>query len=127
MNKPYSETWASGYGYGIHARTANSCFLRFKQIENTHPEIAAKYQALILAAANQYLTTTPDTTTLLKPRPIANVIALLINSYEITGKTEFLERADYFGQWGIQLFLDDGLPLPKAIIKEERDTRQNGQ
>ena len=42
------------------------------------------------------------------------VITLLVNSHRITGGKKYLERADYFGQLGIKLFLDDGPPLPKA-------------
>ena len=114
MNKPYSGTWGSGYGYGTHAKTANDCVARFRQIEKSHPRIAGKYRELFLSAAKQYLATTPDVKILLKPGSIAEVITLLINSHGVTGRKEFLERADYFGRLGVTLFLDDGLPLPKA-------------
>lgn len=119
MNRPYTETWSSGYGYRIHAEMANLCFVRFSQIEKTHPEIAAKYRSLVLSAAHFYLTTTPDTQLLLKPRAIASVITLMLNSHQITEKKEYLERANYFGQLGIKLFLDDGLPLPKATNQHD--------
>lgn len=114
MNTPYTATWSSGYGYKIHAQMANRCFTRFEQLENDYPELAEKYKQIILAAAKLYLTATPDNNDLLKPKSIANVITLLINSYNITGEKKYLERANYFGQLGINLFLDDGLPLPKA-------------
>jgi len=119
MNRPYTTTWTSNYGQGIHAHTANRCFSRFEQIEKSHPALADKYQQLILSAANLYLTATPDTNDLVKPKTIAYVITLMINSYSITGEKEYLERADYFGQLGIKLFLDDGLSLPKATNQHD--------
>ncbi|MCK4920092.1 MAG: hypothetical protein KAS71_03540 [Bacteroidales bacterium] len=47
------------------------------------------------------------------------MITLLINSCNITGEKEYLERANYFGKLGIKLFLDDGLPLPTATNKHD--------
>jgi len=114
MNRPYTTTWTLNYGQGTHARMANRCFDRFEQIEKNHPELAGKYKQLILSAANLYLTATPDPKNLVKPETIANVITLMISSHRITGKKEYLGRANYFGQLGIKLFLDDGLSLPKA-------------
>ncbi len=32
----------------------------------------------------------------------------------MTGEEKYLERANYFGQIGVDLFLNDGLPLPRA-------------
>ena len=119
MNRPYTTTWTSNYGQKIHARMANRCFSRFEQIEKTHPALADKYRQLILSAANLYLTATPDTNDLVKPKTIAYVITLMINSYSITGEEEYLERADYFGQLGIKLFLDDGLSLPKVTNQHD--------
>lgn len=117
MNKPYTETWSTGYGHGIHANMANLCFARFRQIEKDHPEHAAKYRKLIIAAADLYLTATPDSEKLLVPGTIASVIQLMMYAHEMTGEKKYMERADYFGQLGIKLFLNDGLPLPKATNK----------
>jgi hypothetical protein len=114
MNRPYTEVWATGYGYGIHAGIANRCMTRMQQLKNDHPEIAAKYQPQILAAANQYLTTTPDTTKLLKPAAFASVITLMLNAHQLTGQNAYLQRANTFARLGVTLFLGDGLPLPKA-------------
>lgn len=119
MNRPYTTTWTSNYGQGIHARMANRCFIRLEQIEQSHPELAEKYQQLILSAANLYLTATPDADELLKPATLASVIALMINGHSITEDEEYLERANYFGQLSIELFLDDGLPLPKATNQHD--------
>ncbi|MHC4095803.1 MAG: hypothetical protein ACYSU3_07060 [Planctomycetota bacterium] len=43
----------------------------------------------------------------------------MLNSHSITGKEEYLDRANYFGHLGIKLFLDDGLPLPRATNQHD--------
>ncbi len=119
MNRPYTTTWTSNYGQGIHARMANLCLKRLEQLEKSHPELADKYKQLILSAANLYLTATPDTSELVKPTTFASAITIMINSHSITGKNEYLDRAEYFAQLGINLFLNDGLPLPKATNQHD--------
>jgi hypothetical protein len=119
MNKPYTSTWSTGYGYGTHAGTANRCVSRFRQIGRGHPELAAKYLELIVAAAGLYLTSEPDSKSLLKPGSFDTVIAFMLNSHEITGEKEYIERADHFAQLGATLFLNDGLPLPKTTNRHE--------
>lgn len=114
MNKPYTSTWNSGYGYGPHSKIANLCFMRFQKLKIEHPDLAAKYKDLMLAGAKKYLLSAPDTSMLLKPDVFADVIDLMLNSFELTGDNIFYERANYFGQLGIYLFLDDESPLPKA-------------
>ena len=68
----------------------------------------------MLAAAEQYLLSSPDTSQLLKPDVFAGVIELMLSSFELTCDQRFYKRANYFGQIGIELFLDDTSPLPKA-------------
>lgn len=119
MNRPYTTTWTTNYGQGVHAHMANRCIARFLQIEKDHPELAGKYKQLILSAANLYLTAIPDTNDIVKPKTIASVITLMINSHSLTGEKKYLERADYFGQLGIKLFLNDTLPLPKATNQHD--------
>jgi len=119
MNIPYTTTWTSNYGQGIHAARANRCFGRLKQIEKSHPAIAEKYKQLIMSAAKVYLTATPDPNALVKPGTIASAITLMLNTHTLTGEKKYLDRADYFGQLGIDLFLGDGLPLPKATNQHD--------
>ena len=113
-SRPFTSDWASGYGYGIHARTANRCVVRFRQLEKSHPARAAKYRTLALAAADRYVKTRPNTRHLLKPGAISGVINLMLHAHELTGDQRYLKRADYFGRLGIRLFLGDGLPLPRV-------------
>jgi hypothetical protein len=119
MNKPYTAIWATGYGHGTHAGRANRCYARYEQIQKEHQELASKYKCLILAAADQYLEADPDTKQLLKPDALAEAIGLMLNAHEISGEKKYLNRADHFGQLGIKLFLDDGLPLPKATNRHD--------
>lgn len=114
MNQPYTSSWGSGYGYGPHSKVANVCFYRHLALKTRHPDLSDKYRKLTLLAADQYLLSTPDTSQLLKPDVFASVIRLMLNSYELTGDYKYLNRANYFGQLGMDLFLDKNSPLPKA-------------
>jgi len=114
MNKPYTSSWGSGYGYGPHSKVANVCFERHLALRTRQPELSEKYKNLALLAAETYLQSSPDTSQLLKPDVFASVIRLMLSSYELKGDRDFLERANYFAQLGIALFLDDESPLPKA-------------
>ena len=114
MNKPYSSTWSSGYGYGTHAGTANVCYDRLESLKKEHPDLADRYQLLVLAAADKYLISTPDTSQLLKPNEFSNAIELMLKVYDLTEKDKYLQRAIYFAKEGIGLFLNDDIPLPKA-------------
>jgi hypothetical protein len=114
MNKPYTADWASGYGHGIHAGLALKCFVRYQQLAADHPDLAARYKPLILAAAGRYLTADPDPNALIKPGPISQVIRLELAAYQLTRDGEYLACAHHFGRLGIRLFLDDESPLPKA-------------
>lgn len=117
MNKPYTSTWASGYGYGTNAGTANDCVGRMKKLKSTNSVLARKYKNLILMAAGKYLDSQPDTSQLLKPNEFADVIECMLNGYEITNEFNYLERAVFFADMGIELFLNDKNPLPKATNK----------
>jgi hypothetical protein len=114
MNEPYSSLWVTEYGAGTHAKMANRSLPCYEQVKETHPAMSKRYEQLILSAADQYLDTTPDTSIVLKPTTFKQIINLMLNSYKITDEAVYLERANYFGQLSIMLFLDDGLPLPKA-------------
>lgn len=117
MNKPYTSTWSTGYGYGTHAGAANTCFSRYQSLKDKRPGIANKYQDLIIQSAEKYLKSTPDTTQLLKPKEFADVIKLMLNCHELTSDDQYIVRASFFADMGIGLFLDDNQVLPKATNK----------
>ena len=117
MNKPYTTTWSSGYGYGTHAKVANTCYERFENLRNKYPEMAQRYQDLMIKASDRYLVSAPDTASLLKPKEFADAIELMLNCHDLTGQTKYLDRAIFFAELGIDLFLDETSALPKATSK----------
>lgn len=119
MNKPFTSSWSSGYGYSAHAAPANLCDERRQQLVGSHPALADRFRALVIAAAGQYLTAEPDRGELQKPDAFADVIDLLLNAAALTGERKYLDRADHFGRVGCELFLGDGRPLPKATNRHE--------
>ena len=119
MNKPYTLSWATGYGYGTHAGTANLLFERYEQLNTSHLDIAGQYKIMILAAADQYLTQNPDLEKMQNPDAFADVIQLLINAFQLTHQEDYRLRADYFAEMGISLFIDAKSALPKATSSHE--------
>jgi hypothetical protein len=54
---------------------------------------------------------------LVKPGAVGSVIQLMLQAWDMTGETCYLDRARHFARLGVSLFLADGLPLPKATNK----------
>ena len=119
MNKPYTALWASGYGYGTHARPALACLIRMVQLAEARPDLATKYRPLVIAAANGYLHSEPDINSLLKPKSFSAVISLLLKAHELTADKRYLDRADHFGRQAVHIFIDDGKALPKASNRHD--------
>ncbi|MHC4636339.1 MAG: hypothetical protein ACYTBP_12640 [Planctomycetota bacterium] len=109
--RPTSHVAYTGLLNGSDAGTANLCMLRYRQTK------LQPYRKLIMRTAKLYLKGEPDFPNAVRPGQQGNLIYLMLNAYEITGKQKFLQHADYFAQQGITRFLDDGLPLPKANTK----------
>jgi len=100
--------WGSGYGYGCTANYANACYERFLQTGDT------RYRSLVLAAANQYLTTNIPTGSEILPQTPADVIVCLLNAYRLTRDTNYLNRARTIADTAIPMFWNDGSKLPRA-------------
>jgi dienelactone hydrolase len=113
-NQPFTELWATGYGYGIHAGLANQCYARSEQLAASRPELAAPYRALVLAAADQYLSATPAPDELQKPGALSSVIQLMLHAHQMTRQQKYLDRAEHLARVGVGMFLDAESPLPKA-------------
>jgi hypothetical protein len=60
------------------------------------------------------MTSEPDSSLQLYPGAVSDAIDLLLEVYEETGDTRYLDRADYFGQQAAALFFDPDSPLPMA-------------
>ena len=77
------------------------------------------YKKLGLAAADALLMRGPDAEFALHPGQLGAVIYLLLRAHEITGQQKYLDRADHFARWAVELFFDDASPLPKATSKHD--------
>jgi len=119
MNKPYTSTWSSGYGYGTHASVANTIYGRYESLKDNHSDMAAQYKKMIITVGEKYLNTAPDTSILLKPSEFSNAIKLMLNCFELTSEKEYLKRAIFFADSGIDLFLSDVSALPKATNQHD--------
>lgn len=114
MNQPYSSTWSTGYGHGIHAEYGNRLLGRYRQLVDAYPEMAEQYRLFGLTAADKYLTEEPDPDEFVTPRIFTNIIVLLLEAWHLTGNHAYLERADFYGSTAVSFFMEDDNPLPKA-------------
>jgi hypothetical protein len=110
--RPYSATWATGYGAPTHAEIAMLSTLRYAQTRH------GDYKKLIVDAARAYLvddpTREPGSEPVFYPRALAAAIAVELAAYRLTAEGGFLDRADYFADRANDLFFDDRSPLPRA-------------
>lgn len=114
MNKPYSSTWSTGYGHGVHAEYGNRLLGRYRQLLDEYPEMANQFRLFALTAADKYLTAEPDPADFVTPRIFANIITLMMDAWHLTGNRDYLERAELYGSKAVSFFMEDGNPLPKA-------------
>ena len=105
-----SDTWATSYGKPTDAPIALICKTRYDQTEDPG------YRELVLAAADRYLLSLPEETDGLHPATPGEVIRLLLAAHDLTGNDRYVDRAKYFADWAIELFLDDNA-LPSATPK----------
>ena len=109
--KPTDRGGYSGRLNGGDAGVANVCMLRYRQVK------LDGYRTVIIQAAAPYVTGDIDLTHAVTPGAFGGVIWLMLNASELTGEQQYLERADYFAQQAVELFLSDGSALPKANTK----------
>jgi len=107
--QPYGK--GSYSGRWDHAGPANLCMQRYGQVG------VAGYEKLVLDTAEFYLSSEPEISFALHPRTLGHLILLMLNAYELTGREQYLNRADYFARRAIELFFDSGCPLPRATSK----------
>ncbi len=100
--------WSNAYGSGGSAAEANTCMLRYRQVPSDI------YRSFVLETADRYNNADVDLRKPVWPGTMGNVILLMLNARELTSKDGYLQAADRFAHKGIELFLADGCPLPKA-------------
>jgi hypothetical protein len=104
--------WSKGYGQETDARTALLVLQRYHQLDD--PAVKQQYEALVLAAGGNYLTSDPDTSITLYPGAVADAIDLMLGLYRLTGQQQYLDRAHAFGQFAADTFFPGDSPLPTA-------------
>ena len=107
-HSPYTDTWSTGYGDYTDAQVAMLCCRRFEQVK------LEGYKTLALAAADGYLASDPEASAVVWPGAVGDAILLLLEAHQMTGRAEYLGRADSLGRRAVAMFFADGYPLPKA-------------
>jgi hypothetical protein len=122
---PYTGGWRSAYtGQHPHTWVTPALIARYQQTND------AGYKKLLLASANNYLTSEPDES--LKENPvkkgerapdieagsIGNVIVLLNAAFKMTHEDKYLARAEWYSAWAVKKFWPDASPLPRASVRE---------
>ena len=103
----FTAPWAWSYGQETDAQVAMLCLLRYRQAGEVG------YRALALAAADRYLASDPPPAEVLYPGTVGQAIALQVAAYRLTGRPEYLARADHFGRLAVERFFGPST-LPAA-------------
>jgi hypothetical protein len=122
---PYTGGWRSAYtGQHPHTWVVPALIARFQQTGNEG------YKKLLLACADNYLNSDPDSTLAEKPAgkterapdveagSIGNVIVVLNAAFKISHDPKYLARAEWFSAWAVKNFWPDQSPLPRASVRE---------
>jgi hypothetical protein len=105
---PGGNLWSNAYGGGPPASTANVCMLRWRQVHHD------AHRRAVLQTADAYRSREINLSEPVWPGTMGGVILLMLGARELTGDGAYLDAADGFAQKGVELFLGDGLALPKA-------------
>jgi hypothetical protein len=100
--------WSNAYGAGGPAGTANVCMLRWRQVPKD------VYRRAVLQTADQYRSREVNLSEPVWPGTMGGVILLMLGAHELTGDAGYLDAADRFAEKGVELFLGDACPLPRA-------------
>jgi hypothetical protein len=120
---PYTGGWRSAYsGQHPHTWVTPALIARYQQTGNEG------YKRLLVASADNYLTSDPDAALVAEPgskeRPdieagsIGNAIVLLNAVFKITHDDKYLARAEWYAAWAAKKFWPDDKPLPRASVRE---------
>jgi hypothetical protein len=104
----YSANWSNAYGSSGPVAEANVCMLRYRQVP------LDTYRRFVLQTADGYREADVDLSEPVWPGTLGNVVLLMLNAYELTSEDRYVKAADRFARKGVELFLTDACPLPKA-------------
>ena len=100
--------WSNAYGGGPPVNRANTCMARFRQVGGE------AYRRTVLHVADQYRDVEVDLSDPLWPGTVGSAVLLMLNAHELTAQQHYLDAAERLARRGIELFLPDDSPLPKA-------------
>lgn len=100
--------WSNAYGGSGLAGRADVCMLRYRQVQ------LGAYRRFVLQTADVYRNQQINLSKPVWPGTMGNVVLLMLNAHELTGEAKYLDAADRFARMGVELFLGDDCPLPKA-------------
>ncbi|MFC1596502.1 hypothetical protein ACFL5Q_00960 [Planctomycetota bacterium] len=100
--------WSNAYGAAGPAGAANLSMLRYRQVGGD------AHRQSVLQWADVYREREVDLSEPVWPGTMGSVVFLMLNAHELTGDAVYLDAADRFAEKGVELFLGDGRPLPKA-------------
>ena len=82
--------------------------LRYQQVHSD------TYRSFVLKTAERYRGAEVDLRKPVWPGTVGNVVLLMLNAHELAAEDKYLQEAELLARRGIELFLNDGCPLPKA-------------
>jgi len=101
-------SWSNAYGAAGPAGAANLSMLRYRQVGGD------AHRQTVLQCADVYRDRQIDLSNPVWPGTMGSVVLLMLNAHELTDDAVYLDAADRFAEKGVELFLSDGSPLPKA-------------
>ena len=103
-----ADLWSNAYGGGSPAAAVNTYMIRYRQ---TGLDV---YRRVVLETADRYRGHEINLSRPVWPGTMGSVVLLMLDAHELTGEARYLDAADRFARKGLELFLGDGRPLPKA-------------
>jgi len=113
--------WSNAYGNSGPANEANVCMLRYRHVQSD------AYRRFVLNTAERYRDADIDLRKPVWPGTAGSVIFLMLNAHELTSQDKYLLSAERFARAGVELFLNDSCPLPKAShVNDHYEAVTNG-
>jgi hypothetical protein len=110
---PWTKMWSAGYGAGGNSSQANSCYASYKQTG------IEEYKILFLKSAEAYHKQDIPPAKVLYHGNYSSLFGMMKNAYKLTSEERFLIKAKTNIDQGVETFLDDKSPLPKASNQSE--------
>jgi hypothetical protein len=111
-NRPFTDTWSTGYGESTDADVAMLCLLRYKQ------RPLDGFRKLFIATADRYVAQPPNPDLTIYPGSVGGAILVLTNAWRIAHDAKYLASATALANSAQRMFFD-GSPLPRASTRHD--------